>query len=250
MTESLPSQEMSQRLSRITTQWSVVFQAHGDSVDGAAVALQALFQQYNGCVYRYLLGATRDPDVAEELSHEFAVKFLRGDLHRANPERGRFRDYMKTVLINLVNDHFRSVRERPQQLSPDRFEPAASTGLVESELTFEACLSDDLLDRTWQALEHGNPRYYAVLKLRVEEPDLSAREMADQLTDRGGISISHDTLRKTLERARTKFADLLVDVTFQMLECETTDQLKAELKELGLLGYCRSALERRHDRAT
>src|SRR5262245_44520612 len=95
--------ELEQRLSGIATQWTAVFRAHGETTDSAVSARNRLMLRYSGAVYRYLLGAVRDPDVASDLCQEFAVKFLRGDFRRAAPERGRFRDYVKSALVNLVN---------------------------------------------------------------------------------------------------------------------------------------------------
>jgi hypothetical protein len=52
-------------------------------------------------------------------------------------------------------------------------------------------------------------------------------------------------VRKTLQRAQAKFADLLVEEVATSLESATEEELQSELRELELLRYCRSALERR-----
>src|SRR5215218_5179677 len=93
------------RLSRIETLWPAVERAHGAPPEESAAAMWDLLRRYRGAVYRYLAGAVRDPDAADELFQEFALRFLRGDFRRADPGRGRFRDYVKSALINLVNDH-------------------------------------------------------------------------------------------------------------------------------------------------
>ena len=99
-----------------------------------------MLQRYAGAVFRYLLGAVRDADAAEELSHEFAVRLLRGDFHRATPERGRFRDYLKTALINLVNDYFRNQQQRPRSLESSALDAAAAEhNELEYESDFETC---------------------------------------------------------------------------------------------------------------
>ena len=41
----------------------------------------------------------------DELYNEFAYRFLRGDYRNVNPERGRFRDYVKTVVAHLISSH-------------------------------------------------------------------------------------------------------------------------------------------------
>src|SRR5262245_55759128 len=88
------------RLSQTPTCWSLVLRAHA-AADGA-VARQALFDRYGGVVLRYLRGAVKDPALVEDLFQEFALRVLRGDFHRANPDCGRFRDYMKTAICRLV----------------------------------------------------------------------------------------------------------------------------------------------------
>src|SRR5690606_11807256 len=95
---------MDPRLSQISTQWSQLRQAFGSSSHTARSSMDATIERHCGAVYRYLLGATRDEEAAEELFQEFALRFLRGDFANVRPERGRFRRYLKTVLINMVND--------------------------------------------------------------------------------------------------------------------------------------------------
>jgi DNA-directed RNA polymerase specialized sigma24 family protein len=71
------------------------------------------------------MGAVRNPDTAGDLAQEFALRFLRGAFRHADPGRGRFRDYMKTALIHLVNDYrsARSASSRP--LPPDTADPVS-----------------------------------------------------------------------------------------------------------------------------
>lgn len=237
--------ELSERLTRIQTQWTMVLNAHGEITQNAGLARRDLLQRYSGAVYRYLLGAVRDPDTAEELAHDFAVRLLEGAFHRVSPERGRFRDYVKTVLINLVNDHFRSRQESPRQFLPDAPDPAVSAESFAGSVSFEDCLQEDLLTETWAELERANARYHAALLARVEAPDASSREIAEQLSAQFGDTVRPDWVRKTIERARKKFAELLVEQANTRLQCSNIEELRAELKALNLLPYCRSALEKR-----
>ena len=80
-------QSLDDRLSRISTMWTLVLQAHGGPADAATTAQRLLMQRYCGSVYRYLLGAVRDEDAAMELFQEFALRFARGDFRRADPQR-------------------------------------------------------------------------------------------------------------------------------------------------------------------
>ena len=62
--------EFNRRLSEISTHWTEVIQAHQASTTTAGRARSALLQRYGSAVYRYLLGALRDADAAEDLSHD------------------------------------------------------------------------------------------------------------------------------------------------------------------------------------
>jgi RNA polymerase sigma-70 factor (ECF subfamily) len=238
-------QEHQVRLSRISTRWTTFFQAHA-SADGAVTAQHALVQRYSGAVFRYLLGALRDEDAAEELTQEFALRFLRGDFRRADPQRGRFRDYLKTALINLVNDHLRDRQRQPGRLDSDS--PAPSER--ESETDFLAGWREELLERTWRALNQANAHYHAVLRFRIVNPDLSSAELAEQLSISGGRHLTAASVRKTLQRAHDKYADLLIEEVSVSLEHPTLALLEQELKELDLMKYCRPAFQRRKERAS
>src|SRR5947208_1455852 len=156
--------ELEQRLSRMATLWSVVFQAHGSAADATVAARHRLMLRYSGAAYRYFLGAVHDPDAAGELCQEFAVRFLRGDFRRADPQRGRFRDYVKTALANLVNDYHREREARPRPLAADAAAPAAPAAAgAASEPDFLGGWRHELLNQTWAALAEANPAFHAVL---------------------------------------------------------------------------------------
>jgi RNA polymerase sigma factor (sigma-70 family) len=231
-----------QRLSRISTKWTLMFQAH-QAGDHETAARAEIIERYTGAVYRYLLGAVGDAHAAEELAQEFALRFLRGDFHRARPERGRFRNYLKSALVNLVNDHHRKRQAAPGPLpadTPDRMDAAS-----DAEANFAASWREEVLERTWQTLAEANPTYHAVLLLHVQRPDLASPQMADVIAAEVGKPMNAPLVRKTLQRAQEKFAKLLVDEVNTTLEMPLEDDLRLELEELDLLRYCRSVLKRR-----
>jgi len=238
-------QELSQRLSRISTMWTMVLQAHGEAADAVTAAQRVLVQRYGGAVYRYLLGAVRDPDAAAELSQEFALRFVRGDYRRADPGRGRFRDYLKTALIHLVTDYHRARQAWPRPLATHTPEPVTPPSGADGECDFLSQWREELLDRTWRALGETSADYRAVLLLRIENPDMPSAEMAERLGAQLGRPLTAAWVRKALQRAHAKFADLLLDEVAVSLEDATREGLEQELRELDLLKYCRSALERR-----
>jgi len=232
--------EADERLSRIETQWTAVFRAHGAGAEADRADRDRLMLRYSGAVYRYLLGAVRDPETAADLCQEFAVRFLRGDFRRAAPERGRFRDYVKTAVINLVNDHHRSRQAGPKSLLADAAAPE-----LPSEADFVGGWRESVLDQTWRALEEANPTFHAVLLMRISNPEMPSSERAERLTEQLGKPLTPENVRKSLQRAHAKFAELLLDQIADSLEDPTPDDIEGELQALDLLRYCRSALEKR-----
>jgi RNA polymerase sigma factor (sigma-70 family) len=237
------------RLSRISTVWTMLRDAHQpDAAAGAAP--WSLIQRYQRAVYRYVLGAVRDEDAADELFQEFALRVVRGAFRNADPKRGRFRDYLKTVLIHLVTDYRNRERNQLRPLDFSAAErPADDVCLMDEQ--FIASWREELLARAWAALQdeqrrRGQP-YYSVLRYRAEHPDASSAEMAAQLSKDlcSECALTETAVRKLLQRARARFADALLDEVAGSLDNPTHDQIEQELIELDLLPHCRSALTRR-----
>jgi len=245
-------QDHARPLNQITTLWMVVSQAQGgaaESIAAVVAARQELLDRYGHAVHRYLLGALRDPHAADELAQEFALRFLRGDLDRADPERGRFRDFVKGVLFHLLADYHRQNRRRPEQLPVAGLEPAALAEPPDDpDRRFLESWRDDLLDRAWKGLEQieretGTP-FHTVLRYRAEHLEARSAQMAEHLSGLLGKSVSADWVRQVLHRARDKFADLLLHAVEQTLREPTAERLEEELLDLGLLTYCQPALRR------
>lgn len=241
-----------QRLSQIQTLWSVVRQAGGEgSAQVVSAAQQQLLSRYQKVVYRYMLGALRDPDAADDLTQEFALRFVQGNLHGADRKRGRFRDFLKGVLHHLIGDHYRRRKKSPLPLLGEH-EPASSES-SEADDEFTESWRSELLATAWKALEQleresGQP-YHTVLRFRAGHPDLRSEEMAGQLGTRLGKPLTAAALRQTLHRAREKFAEILVGEVSQTLADPTLADLEQELIDVGLHEYCRPALERLHGRS-
>jgi RNA polymerase sigma factor (sigma-70 family) len=238
------------RLSQLATLWSVVCQAHEGPEEPMRFARQQLLERYAGAVHRYLLGALREPDAADELLQEFALRFLRGDFRRADPERGRFRNFLKTALFRLVVHYRRRQQKRPLPLLDGAAEPAAAEPeAAASEQDFLRSWRDELLARAWHALERteektGQP-CFRVLRFRADNANLSSPEMAARLTALLSRPLTPACVRQILHRARERFADALLDEVMDSLDTPTQENLEQELIELGLLDYCRPALKRR-----
>jgi DNA-directed RNA polymerase specialized sigma24 family protein len=234
--------DVNTRLSRISTRWTAVFQAHDPGSRGLAAAQQQLLQRYCGAVYRYLLGALGDADLADEAAQEFAHCLVRGECQRAEPGHGRFRDFVKAALLPLIVDYQRR-RKAPQ----------ARTGLSAEELAtldrdFAARWREELMAKAWEALaavqeQTGQP-LHAALRLRDERPELKAEALAAELSTRLGPTVSAREVRQLVRTARQTFGELLVAEVARSLQANDPLRLRQELIDLGLFEYCRPAMEK------
>jgi RNA polymerase sigma factor (sigma-70 family) len=251
----LPMDDDELHISRIPTAWSMVRDAHRDHT-AVQVAQQRLLERYGGAVRRYALSALRREDAAEEVFQEFALKFVRGDFGNADPERGRFRAFVKTVVYRLIVDYQRRSKKRGLEgpmhsnIAEPEIEPAGVSG---DDALFQSSWRDELLARCWQKLaederESGKP-YHSVLRYRVDHPDLRSPELAAGLSEQLGKPINAGAVRVLLHRARELFGELLLDEVTETLASVSLDDAEQELIDLELHEYCRPALEKRREQA-
>ncbi len=237
------------RLSRIATQWSIVQDLHGIEPDAVRAAQTALLERYGDAVRRYLLGALRDVEAANELFQEFALKFVRGDFQRASPDLGRFRDYLKGVVFRLIMDHHRRKGRDAKRVDlpmEDAVEPSGPQA-TELDEAFVRSWRDQLLSRSWDQLSaferaSGKP-FYTVLRARVDEPEADSTMLAEILSQRVGKKITSDHLRVLLHRARDLFAERLMEEVSHSLHDPSHEMLEQELIALDLHRYCRKRLK-------
>ena len=240
-------------ISRIPTAWTMVREAHGDHTL-VQTAQQRLLDRYGGAIRRYALSALRDEDAADEVYQEFALKFVRGDFGNADPSRGRFRAFVKTVVYRLIVDYQRRSKKRGREspMHSNVAEPEAdSAGSSGDDAMFRTSWRDELLARCWQRLEEderksGKP-YHSVLRFRVDHPDLRSPELAAGMSEKLGKPINAGAVRVLVHRARDLFAEFMLDEVTESLADNSLDEAEQELIDLELHEYCRPALEKRRE---
>jgi RNA polymerase sigma-70 factor (ECF subfamily) len=238
-----------QRLSLISTLWSLIDRAHTGPAESAAPARQQLLERYGDAVYRYLRRVLPSSDAANEVFQEFALSLVHGDLRGADPQRGQFRHFVKGTLFHLIADYRKQQRQWPGPLPDDSGALAARPQDEELDRSFVESWRDELLARAWAALADSDATtgqaFYAVLRFRADHPELHSPQLAEQLTAGLGRPFTATGVRQTLHRAREKFAELLLNEVIHSLDSPRAVQVEQELVELGLLDYCRPALQRR-----
>lgn len=241
--------EMQDRLSAIVTRWTLLQQAHRNGTDEARQAHEALLKRYGGAIRRYLLACVRQPDIADELYQEFAIKLIQGGLKGADPDKGRFRHYLKGVLFHLLADQHQKNKRHPVGWISQLAEPSASDpSVLQEDAAFLEHWRADILANAWDALKseeavHGQP-WHTVLGHRRDHPDQRSEDMATALSSQLGKSLSASGVRQTLHRARERFAEIVLDQVMHSLKHATVDELHAELVDLRLIQYCEPAFMR------
>ena len=243
MSDSTPDRHLSQ----LSTAWTALFRAHAGPADQGRAARAELLERYGTPVYRYLRAAVGEPDAADELYQEFALRLVRGDFQNASPGRGRFRDFLRRSLSNLITDHRRKQARRPAGLG-DADPPAADPepAASDSDEAFTAGWRAEVLARAWDALDRherqtGQP-VHTVLKARADRPAARSADLAGHLTTALGRPVTAEWVRKWLLKARERFAAAVVAEVAGTVDPPTPEAVAEELTDLGLLDYCREAL--------
>lgn len=233
------------RLSQLSTHWSLLARAQQRLDPAAARDAQAeLLPLYCGAVYRYVHGVVPDSAACEELCQEFAYRFVRGDFRHARPEKGRFRDYVKTALFHLVGEYRRKRQSREKILPFDSQVFVKTPAPDGPDLEFKDYWRKELLNRTWAGLKQAcgdgtpGPTPYDVLRRKADAPASSSGQLAGQLSAEYGRPFTAEGVRQMVHRARAKFADLLRRQVGASLPSDDPAEIDGELAELGLLVYC------------
>lgn len=217
-------------------------------------AQSRLIRYYQRAVYKYVMALSRDVDRADDVFQDFALRFVRGDFKKWDPTRGRFRDYLKTSLRNLTMDRFRKEAQGKEQPLAEGMEPAViHLPDAEADRVFNQTWSEESLRRAWEALriyeEESSQPVFTLLRRKSEQPELRSHQIAELLSAETGKPATAVWVRKWTGLARDKFAELLLKEVESSLPEPGLDELEREVADLGLLQYCRKALDQRRPQA-
>jgi RNA polymerase sigma factor (sigma-70 family) len=205
----------------VTTQWTQVLEARGDSPEAKA-ALSDLCAAYYTPVLAFVRRDAPDEDAARDLTQEFFARLLaRQGIATVDPQRGRFRSF----LLGAVKHFLADVRAHDHRLKRGAGQPMVSIdpgtdtspGLQLSDPN--APSPDREFDRKWAltmlgralatlAEEHkaaGRSGHFDVLKpwLTGDPETLSQAEVARQL------GMSEGAVAVAIHRLRRRFRDVV-----------------------------------------
>jgi RNA polymerase sigma-70 factor (ECF subfamily) len=232
------------RIDAIQTRWSLVTSAHATTEQRSAEdARRLLVMRYIPAIRRYVGAILNDPEQADDLTQDFAMRMMKGDFAGANPHRGRFRDLLKTAVRNMVKNHWeKSNRRRPVDHDLERLHDDQDQ---QQDAQWTAAWRKSVIDQTWARMladEEGKPSPgYQMLKLRTQFPDDSSEALAHKLSEMLKTPIKPDTGRQMLRRARQRFVAHLLDEIRAGIADESDDRVQEELADLGLLEWMRES---------
>lgn len=241
--------EVSLHLGNIQTQWSLIRKAHHISATGASAvdARQTLAMRYAPAIRRFVQVVVRNPDMADELAQDAMVRILNGDFAGADPQRGRFRDLLKTAIRNMARNYWakenrRSSADFDLNLLDDQGDDAQQ---LDEKWTrhWRTNVLNIVWDklRDWQT-EQPSSVAYTVLKLRSDHPEKSSTELAQLLSEAVGQPFKPDNTRQLLRRARVKFVNILITEIADGLDPPTPEAIQDELVALGLYANVKDLL--------
>jgi DNA-directed RNA polymerase specialized sigma24 family protein len=246
-------------LAQLSTHWSNIFRAREAEGDAALAARNALLLRYVEVVMRYLRAVLRDPEAVDQVCSNFATRVLESDrlFQNADPQRGRFRDYLKAVLQHMIADYYRERSREHKQFQHltgehELADPTSSTEKHDED--FVRCWREELIKWVWHQLEQRDrktgQKYAVLLRLQAKKPKARSAQLAEMLSAKLGRPFTAAGVRQMLHRGRELFGELLVAEVARSLQVDPGDpdgntRVEQELIDLGLLfSYCKKALQR------
>lgn len=244
------------RLDDVSTCWVDLDEARrADRPELARAAGNRFLQRYRRPILGYVRRALPDESDAEGIFNDFAANFLAGRFHRVDQARGRFRDYLKSALFNLVRDHRRKCKPHHSLEDDVVARPVGKEFGSEDDREFLEIWRRDFLARAWEYLdnvERCHPRrpYSTILRMKIQN-SLRSAEIARRLSASMGRHLSEQWVRRKILDARNLLEAFLFEEVRATLDQPSLDQIEDELIDLGLHSLCKRQLAKRRglDRA-
>jgi len=204
-----------------TTHWSLVLAGADSGNPESRRALGLLCRQYWYPVYAHARFLGHDPDTAQDLTQGFFAYVLeKHALKVADPQRGRFRAFLKGTFTHFVANEQRTARAQKRgggksDLSFDldsaesryRLDPVdAST----PEQNFERAWARTMLNTSLESLAAEMQAQGAGARFRRLEPFLTGKPDAESYREIGEeLGMSEGAVKGAVHRMRRRFGRLL-----------------------------------------
>ncbi len=204
-----------------TTHWSLVLDAGREDSTTARDALETLCRAYWPAIHTYVRRAGHSPESARDLTQEFFARLLgKGLIGIADPQKGRFRTFLLTVLQRfLADEHDRATAQKrgggEALLSLDElaaederpFEPSAG---LSPEQEFDRRWALATLDNTLRHLRAETERAGHGELFAALQGFLGGGEPEGTLAETGArFGFGESAIKMRLSRWRVRYRELL-----------------------------------------
>lgn len=134
-----------------TTQWSRVISAGDPDAPQAQESLAELCTAYWYPLYAYIRRRGHDPEQAKDLTQDFFARILeKGLLAEADPARGRFRSFLRTVCVHFLANRrdWDQARKRGGGRTIVPIDAVGAEGQYARELA-DGLTPERIFDRSW-----------------------------------------------------------------------------------------------------
>jgi RNA polymerase sigma factor (sigma-70 family) len=219
-----------------TTRWSLVLRAGGPQQAPARRALAELCERYWLPLYAFARRKCGSVHEAQDLTQGFFVDLLESDLlHRADPNRGRFRTYLLAAFQHFLSHQWE--RQRAQKRGGGLRALSLDFASAESRFSGEPAVYDSAeqeFERLWAlqsldaALESVRLQYRARGQEQVFDalkPFLLGEQGQTRLADAAAeLGISAGAAKVGLHRLRSRFRDALrVEISATVTQADEVD---------------------------
>ncbi len=199
--------------------------------------------RYGAAVRAYLRALLPTRDDADEVEQEFLLQVVEKGFPTVAPGRGLFRHYLITIVRNAAFAHLRKRSKQPVVLSDLSHIPSESSADREWQSSWRECV----LQNTWNALREHQKKakgnlFHTALKASIEHPGEDSTALAARVSVAAGQTLSAESFRKQLSRARQRFGELLIEEVSRTITNVTPALLEKELQELDLMKYVKALL--------
>jgi RNA polymerase sigma factor (sigma-70 family) len=204
-----------------STHWSRVIAAGDPRGPEARESLAALCNAYWYPLYAYIRRRGHTPEQAQDLTQDFFALLLERDLlAKADPERGRFRAFLRTVCTRYLANQ----RARANARKRGGGRPALPIDALDAEGRYALELADEstperIFDRTWALTLLG--RVLDMLRREYEDADramtfeelrgviIEGHEVPSYAIIAGRLGTSDGAVRVAVHRLRRRYGILL-----------------------------------------
>jgi RNA polymerase sigma factor (sigma-70 family) len=226
----------------VTTQWTRVLEARGDSPEAKA-ALSDLCATYYAPVFAFVRYNAPDEDTARDLTQEFFARLLaRQGLEHVDPQRGRFRSFLLGAVKHFLadmRDHSRRLKRGAGQPC-DTLDPGTDTspGLElpdpqapSPDIEFDRKWALTLLARALAGLEQEHRTAGKSCQFDVLKPWLTGdTELISQADAARRLGMNEGAVKVAIHRLRRRFREIIKNEIGQTVnDCA---QVEAELHHL------------------